>query len=145
MNNFARSINGPMVQATAIALVVACGSLSMQGAAVRLPEDESAMNSLLLPSIEIITPAGVEGEANGMSTPVTEALEETSAPRVFLRRSVLPGSARVSVNVFALQKRNDETVVPQPLSVARNSGELWFGPSENCRRFAMVCRLGGLP
>jgi hypothetical protein len=144
MNNFAKRINRRMVQATATALIVTCGSLSIQGAAVRLPEDESALNSLLLPSIELLTPAGVEGEANGMSTPATEATEQTSAPRVFLRRSVLPGSARVSVNVFALQNRK-ETASPQAPSVDPDKDEVWFGPSQNCRRFELVCRLGGLP
>jgi hypothetical protein len=144
MNKFARAFNRRrMVQATAIALVVASGSFFTQ-AAVRLPEDESALNSLLLPAVELLPPAGVEGEANGMSTPATEVPEQTSAPRVFLRRSLLPGSAKVSVNVFALQNRN-ETASPSARSVDRNTDELWFGPSENCLRFAMVCRLGGLP
>lgn len=144
MNNFARAINHRrMAQSAAIALLVAGGSFSMRGA-VRLPEDESAWNSLLLPAVELLPPASVEGEANGMSTPASEVPEQTSAPRVFLRRSLLPGSARVSVDVFALQNRN-ETASPSALSVDRNTDELWFGPSENCRRFAMVCRLGGLP
>jgi hypothetical protein len=143
MNNFAKGINGRMAQVTALALVLACGSVSM-GAAVRLPEDETALNALLLPAVELLPPAGVEGEASGMSTPMREGTEQTSAPRMLLRRSLGPGSVRVSVGVFALQNRN-EMAPPQALPVDRSADELWFGPSDNCRRFELVCRLGGLP
>jgi len=143
MNNFDKGINRRMVQATALGLIFACASFSM-GAAVRLPEDESALNSLLLPAVELLPPASVEGEASGMSTPVSEVAEQTTVPRVS-RRSLLPGvSVRVSVGVFALQNRN-QTAPPESLPVDRGADELWFGPSENCRRFEMVCRLGGLP
>jgi hypothetical protein len=143
MNNFAKGLNRRMVQAAAIGLIFASATFSM-GAAVQLPEDESALNALLLPEVEHLPPVGVEGKASGMSTPVTEVTEQTNAPRIFLRRSLLPGSVRVSVGVFALQSRN-ETTPAQALSVDRNTDELWFGPSQNCRRFEMVCRLGGLP
>jgi hypothetical protein len=131
MNNFAKGINRRMVQATAIGLIFAWASLSM-GAAVRLPEDESALNALLLPPVELLPPAGVEGEASGMSAPLSEVTEQPSAPRVFLRRSIVPGSVRVSVGVFALQNRN-ETAPPVAVPVDRGAGELWFGPSDNCR------------
>lgn len=143
MNNFVKGTNRRMVQATAITLIFACAGVSM-GAAVRLPEDESALNALLLPPVELLPPASVEGDASGMSTPVSEVTEQASAPRVFFRRSLAPGSVRVSVGVFALQTRN-ETASPQAPSVDPNTDEVWFGPSDNCRRFELVCRLGGLP
>jgi hypothetical protein len=102
------------------------------------------LNSLLLPAVELLPPNNIAGEASGMSTRGGEVPEQMSGPRVLPRRNLLPGSARVSADVFALQHRN-QPAASQPLLADRNRDELWFGPSQNCRRFAMVCRLGGLP
>jgi hypothetical protein len=144
MNNFASDMKRRrMGQVLTIVLVIACGSFSMR-AAVRLPEDDFALNALLLPAVELLPPANVEGEASGMTTPASEVPEQASAPRVFLRRSLLPGSAKASVDVFALQNRNQTASADAP-SLDRDTAELWFGPSQNCRRFAMVCTLMGLP
>ena len=148
-----------VIQIAVTALAVACAGLSTRAAAVQIPETAPTWDELLRPAGALGQPVNgngeagsinaplinVKGEASGINEALGKAAPPASAPPVQLRRVPLPGSAKASVGLFARPDVTSEAARPLEISVERNTYRLSFGPSQNCRRFATLCSLIGIP
>jgi len=151
--------HGQVIQAAIIALVVACGGLSTQAAAVQIPEEALELDPWHLPAgdlgqpiynspeaVQINAPLlNVKGEVAGTSAPLGKALQQTNTPSVQLQRIPLPGPATASLVSAVAGNGEGELARSLETSVEGEAHRFSFGQSENCRRFELVCSLIGIP
>ena len=142
-----------------IALFVACSGLSTQAAAVQIPEEALELDRWDLPAGDLGQPIynnpeapqinapliNVKGEVTGTNASLGKALQQTSIPFVPLQRVPLPGPATVSPVSPVARNGDGELTRSLKTFVECETHRFSFGPSENCRRFELVCSLIGIP